>query len=74
MIHKGVTQAELDAKAAKVNMEIEQKALIASLEASRYHLDIAQELGEPVWPEVLEARNKARVRLGEITKALKATE
>ena len=71
MTHKGQTQADINATAMKTALEIEQKNLVAYLEASRYHVDIAQELGEHVWPEVLEARKKARARLGEIDRLLK---
>ena len=71
MTHKGQTQADIDAAVKRTALEAEEKDLMAYLEASRYHLDIAQELGEPVWSEVLEARKKARARLGEIDRLLK---
>ena len=71
MIYKGQTQADIDAAVKRTALEAEEKDLMAYLEASRYHLDIAQELGEPVWPDILAGRKKARARLGEIEKQLK---
>ena len=44
----------------------EMVALLAKLDATRYHLDIAAETGVPVWPQVLEERAAARARISEI--------
>ena len=58
----------------RVALMEEANKLLMSLEQTRYHLDIAQELGEPVWPEILDARKRTRSRLNEIRMTLNDTE
>ena len=71
MTHKGQTQADIDATAKKTALEAEEKDLMAYLEASRYHVDIAIETGSEVFADIAEARAKARKRIGEIHQELK---
>ena len=71
MMHKGQTQADIDAAAKRTALQAEEKDIMAYLEASRYHVDIAIETGCEVFPYIAEARAKARKRIGEIHEELK---
>ena len=62
----GKSQATVDAEALSSALKDEEAQLLAYLDASRYHLDIAQELGESIWPDVLAKRAEARKRISEI--------
>ena len=66
----GKTRAALDEEKRVANLKAEEVALVQSLVDSRYHLDIAQELGQEVWPEILAERAKTRARISEIRKEL----
>jgi hypothetical protein len=70
----GKTQAQVDAEANASALRTEQTELLAYLDASRYHLDIAQETGVEVWPEVRAERAAARTRISAIRKALEGHE
>lgn len=69
----GKTQATLDEETRIADLKAEEASLIQSLVDSRYHLDIAQETGLEVWPEILAERAKARERISEIRSELKST-
>ena len=70
MILKGKTQATLDEEGRIAALRAEEQTLLDSLAASRYHLDIAQETGVAVWPEIISERAKQRARLNEIRMVL----
>ena len=62
----GKTQADVDGEKRVAALREEEAALLKSLADSRYHIDIAIERGEAVWPSVLAERAAIRVRLNEI--------
>ncbi len=68
MTIQGLTQAQADKAARLSSLEAEEASLLAYLDDSRYHLDIAQETGQEVWPEITKRRAEARARIAEIRK------
>ena len=67
---KGITQAMADANNKKAGLLAELSGLVAYLDSTRYHVDIAFETKSDVFPDIEAARTKARARVGEIQKEL----